>query len=112
MGKEMRVDLALQGPRSRDILNAIGLSAEDTYRLNKLKRTQLGHFTWNGLDLIISRTGYTGERMAFEIFIHPEKLPEFWDLLLEVGALLGLKTLRVGRARFPAHRSRIAALRS
>ena len=96
MGKEMRVDLALQGPRSRDILNAIGLSAEDTYRLNKLKRTQLGHFTWNGLDLIISRTGYTGERMAFEIFIHPEKLPEFWDLLLEVGAPLGLKPCGLG----------------
>ena len=96
MGKEMRVDLALQGPRSRDILNAIGLSAEDTYRLNKLKRTQLGHFTWQGLDLIISRTGYTGEKMAFEIFIHPEKLPEFWDMLLETGAPLGLKPCGLG----------------
>jgi len=96
MGKEMRVDLALQGPRSRDILNAIGLSVEDTYRLNKLKRTQLGHFTWQGLDLIISRTGYTGERMAFEIFIHPEKLPEFWDLLLNVGEPFGIKPCGLG----------------
>jgi glycine hydroxymethyltransferase len=96
IGKEMRVDLALQGPRSRDILNAIGLSADDTYRLNKLKRTQLGHFTWQGLDLIISRTGYTGEKMAFEIFIHPEKLPDFWDMLLEVGAPLGLMPCGLG----------------
>jgi glycine hydroxymethyltransferase len=96
MGKEMRVDLALQGPRSRDILNAIGLSTDDTYRLNKLKRTQLGHFTWQGLDLIISRTGYTGEKMAFEIFIHPEKLLDFWDMLLEVGAPLGLMPCGLG----------------
>ena len=96
LGQEMRVDLALQGPRSRDILNAIGLSAEDTHRLNKLKRTELGHFTWKGLDLIISRTGYTGERMAFEIFIHPEKLPEFWDMLLKVGEPFGLKPCGLG----------------
>ncbi|MDK2979954.1 MAG: glycine hydroxymethyltransferase [Chloroflexota bacterium] len=96
LGKEMRVDLALQGPRSRDILNAIGLSAEDTYRLNKLKRTELGHFTWNGLDLIISRTGYTGERMAFEIFIHPDKAPEFWDTLLKVGEPFGVKPCGLG----------------
>ena len=96
MGKEMRVDLALQGPRSRDILNAIGLSADDIYRLHKLQRTQLGHFTWKGLDLIISRTGYTGERMAFEIFIHPEKLPEFWDLLLKVGEPFGIKPCGLG----------------
>ncbi len=96
MGKEMRVDLALQGPRSRDILNAIGLSTDDTYRLNKLKRTQLGHFTWQGLDLIISRTGYTGEKMAFEIFIHPEKLPYFWDMLLKVGEPFGIKPCGLG----------------
>ncbi len=96
MGSEMRVDIALQGPRSRDILNAIGLSAADLYRLNKLKRTHLGHFTWEGLDLILSRTGYTGEKMAFEIFIHPEKAPKFWDMLLEVGAPFGIKPCGLG----------------
>ena len=96
MGEAMRVDLALQGPRSREILNKIGLSSDDLYKLNKLKRTELCHVTWNNLDLIVSRTGYTGERMAFEIFIHPDKAPEFWDKLLELGSPLGLKPCGLG----------------
>ena len=26
-----------------------------------------------GFNLIVSRTGYTGEKMAFELFVHPER---------------------------------------
>lgn len=96
MGKEMRVDIALQGPRSREILSKIGLSAEDVYTLNKLKRTQLGHVTWDGIDLIISRTGYTGEKVAYEIFIHPDKASKLWNKLLEVGEPLGMKLCGLG----------------
>ena len=96
MGDAMRVDIALQGPASKRILNKIGFSKADLYRLNRLKRTNLGHFTWNGNDLIISRTGYTGERVAFEIFIHPDKAVEFWDKLLKVGEPLGLKPCGLG----------------
>ena len=95
-GDGMRVDLALQGPRSRDILCELGISADDQYKVKKLKRTQLCHVTWDGLDLIVSRTGYTGESMAFEIFIHPEKAPHFWDKVLEIGTPLGLKPCGLG----------------
>jgi glycine hydroxymethyltransferase len=96
MGAAMRVDIALQGRASKKILNKIGFSKADLYRLNKLRRTQLGHFTWNGIDLIISRTGYTGESIAFEIFIHPDKAIELWDTLLEAGEPLGLKPCGLG----------------
>jgi glycine hydroxymethyltransferase len=95
-GQEMKVDIALQGPLSREILGKIGLSDNDIYRLNKLKRTQLNHFIWNGLDLIISRTGYTGEKLAFEIFIHPDKAIDLWNKLLETGAPFGLKPCGLG----------------
>ena len=44
-----------------------------------------------GLDVIISRTGYTGERVAYELFVHPDKAPELWHKLLEAGEPLGLK---------------------
>jgi glycine hydroxymethyltransferase len=96
MGAEMRVDIALQGPLSRDILCKIGISDQDIAKLKKLKRTQLCHITWNGQDLIASRTGYTGEKMAFEIFIHPERALEFWNKVIAVGSPLGLKPCGLG----------------
>ncbi len=96
MGTEMRVDIALQGPLSRDILCAIGISKEDIAKLKRLKRTQLCHITWNGQDLIASRTGYTGEKMAFEIFIHPAKALDLWNKIIEVGGPLGLKPCGLG----------------
>lgn len=49
-----------------------------------------------GFDLIISRTGYTGERVAYELFIHPEKSVELWQKLLKVGEPYGLKPVGLG----------------
>jgi glycine hydroxymethyltransferase len=44
-----------------------------------------------GINVVISRTGYTGERTAFELFVHPDQTPEFWKALLEAGQPFGLK---------------------
>jgi glycine hydroxymethyltransferase len=44
-----------------------------------------------GIDVVISRNGYTGERTAFELFVHPDKTPAFWKALLEAGEPFGLK---------------------
>jgi glycine hydroxymethyltransferase len=49
-----------------------------------------------GFDLIVSRTGYTGENMAFELFIHPERAVDFWKSLLKVGKKFGLKPVGLG----------------
>jgi glycine hydroxymethyltransferase len=92
----MRVDLALQGPLSKQILAKVGFTPEDVIRIDKLKRTQLCHATWEERDLIISRTGYTGEKMAFEVFIHPDASVEFWEKLIEVGGPLGLMPCGLG----------------
>jgi len=64
-GDAMRVDIALQGPKSRDILLAMGVDDETRTRIMKLKRTELFDAVVGGFDLIVSRTGYTGEKMAF-----------------------------------------------
>ncbi len=90
-GSDMRVDIALQGPKSRDILLALGADPETARRVKALKRTELCDAVIGGFDLIVSRTGYTGEAMAFELFVHPDRSPEFWEALLRVGAPLGLK---------------------
>lgn len=95
-GGDMRVDIALQGPRSRDILLALGVDAPMRKRIMALKRTELCEAVVGGFDLVVSRTGYTGERMAFELFVHPDKAPEFWNRLLEAGAPLGLKPCGLG----------------
>lgn len=95
-GEDMRVDIALQGPKSREILLALGVSAEDRKRIMALKRTQLTEAVVGGIDLIVSRTGYTGEKMAFELFVHPDRAVELWTKLMEAGEPLGLKPAGLG----------------
>ena len=95
-GADMKVDLALQGPRSRDILLSLDMDTDTKNRIKRLQRTQLCEAKINGLDLVVSRTGYTGERMAFELFVHPDKAVELWDALIEVGTPKGLKPNGLG----------------
>lgn len=95
-GPDMRVDIALQGPKSREILLALGVDAQTRKRIMALKRTELCDATVGGFDLVVSRTGYTGERMAFELFVHPDRAPELWQRLTEIGAPLGLKPCGLG----------------
>ncbi len=96
MNEEMRVDIALQGPFARDILLALGADEEMVKRIMGLKRTQLCEGTLGDFDLVISRTGYTGEKMAFELFVHPERARELFRRLLEVGESMGIKPIGLG----------------
>ncbi|MBI3242183.1 MAG: serine hydroxymethyltransferase [Chloroflexi bacterium] len=86
---DMRVDIALQGPKSREILLALG--ANNKSLITKLKRTELCRATVGGFDLIVARTGYTGEQMGFELFVHPDHVVDLWNALMKAGAPLGLK---------------------
>ncbi len=95
-GKDMRVDIALQGPKSREILLSLGVDAPTRARIMALKRTELCEAVVGGFDLVVSRTGYTGEKMAFELFVHPDRAPEMWAALMEKGAPLGLKPCGLG----------------
>lgn len=95
-GADMRVDIALQGPRSLDILLALGSDDKTATRLKRLPWSGLMQGVIGGFDLIVSRTGYTGERVAFELFIHPEKSAELWKSLIEVGEPVGLKPTGLG----------------
>ena len=95
-GADMRVDIPLQGPRSRDILLAMGVSDADRKRIMKLKRTQLCDAVVGGIDLIVSRTGYTGEKMCFELFVHPDKAEEMVRKMLAAGEPFGVKPCGLG----------------
>jgi glycine hydroxymethyltransferase len=93
---EMRVDIALQGPKAVDILFSLGADPSDLKKILKLKRTELCEAVVGGYDLIISRTGYTGEKIGFELFVHPEHARNLFQDLLDVGIPLGLKPIGLG----------------
>ena len=82
---DARVDIALQGPASAECLRNI-FGAD----FSKLKSFTFTNTKAEGLDLIISRTGYTGAKMGFELFVHPIKAPLLWDTILEKGKNLGV----------------------
>jgi glycine hydroxymethyltransferase len=92
-GAERRVDLALQGPRSHDILRALGGGAEALYALRRLRRTEVMQGTLGGFDLIIARTGYTGEPRGYELFVHPERAVALWEALMAAGEPMGLQPI-------------------
>ena len=95
-GDDMRVDIALQGPKSRDTLLAMGVDDATRARIMKLKRTELCNAVVGGFDLIVSRTGYTGEKMAFELFVHPDRAAEFWLAVMKAGEQFGVKPIGLG----------------
>jgi glycine hydroxymethyltransferase len=95
-GVDMRVDIALQGQKSREILLAMGCDQDTKARILALKRTELCDAVVGGFDLVVSRTGYTGEKMAFELFIHPDRAVALWDDLMKIGTPLGMKPCGLG----------------
>jgi glycine hydroxymethyltransferase len=67
-----------------------------TRAASKLKRTELCDAVVGGFDLIVSRTGYTGEKMAFELFVHPERAVDFWNAVMKAGEPFGVKPIGLG----------------
>ena len=77
--------LQLQGPNSRDILRAAFGDAPA-----ELKYYRFIEYDWNGVPLVISRTGWSSE-LGYEIFLRDgARGDELWDYLMEVGTPMGL----------------------
>jgi aminomethyltransferase len=74
--------LSLQGPKSKDIL--VGLITSG--RLPEPLRNYLSTAYINDSRVLISRTGYTGEPLCFELFIERGDVFKIWELLLDRGA--------------------------
>jgi glycine hydroxymethyltransferase len=72
-------------------------------RLLRIKRTEVmearipsSRAPGGAFDLIVARTGYTGEPRGFEIFVSAEAMVALWEQLMEVGAPLGLQPIGLG----------------
>ncbi len=68
--------LDVQGPRSRDVLKALGAAG-----IEKLTYYTFDQFQISGIPCLISRTGYTGE-LGYEIYCPWEKAKEIWKTIL------------------------------
>ena len=91
--------LALQGPTSRDLLQAA--TETDISRLGYFRATdtQIG-----AAQVTVTRTGYTGD-LGYEIWIDPQDAEGVWDVLIERGHAYGIKaagTLALDMARVEA----------
>jgi len=77
--------LALQGPRSREILEAATRSEWSDVKYFRRRRTEIG-----GIEVDVTRTGYTGD-LGYELWIPSEAAVEVWDAVFEAGAAFGIR---------------------
>jgi aminomethyltransferase len=80
-------NVSVQGPRSREIMKKITWTPDHQVSLQDLGwfRFTIGNLhQLNGIPIMVSRTGYTGE-LGYEIFCHPRHATEVWDAVMEAG---------------------------
>ncbi len=79
--------LAVQGPTSFSVLSRMGLTG-----LAELKPFGLTHVDFEGAELMVSRTGFTGD-LGYELWIAPEKAEALWDKLFAAGEVTGIRAI-------------------
>ncbi|MGH8251127.1 MAG: aminomethyltransferase family protein [Steroidobacteraceae bacterium] len=79
--------LALQGPTSCAVLKAIGCTGAD-----KMRPFDIAYFPFAGTELMLSRTGFTGD-LGYELWIDPAQALALWDALFEKGANHGIRPM-------------------
>ncbi|TCU29417.1 aminomethyltransferase [Rhizobium azibense] len=88
-------NIAVQGPKSRDILKEIIWTAPRQPTIGELEwfRFTVGRIgDLEGAPVVVSRTGYTGE-LGYEIFCHPKDALKVFDAVWKAGAPHGLKPM-------------------
>lgn len=82
--------VAVQGPQSLNILkNLVNFDLENLNNFN-FRTCEL-----NKMNILISRTGYTGER-GYELYIKPEDAEKIWNTIYKKGENFGLKPVGLG----------------
>lgn len=75
--------IAVQGPKSKDILKVMTGGAEVTPENVK---NALNTCEMDGKPVRVAKTGYTGEPIGYELFCKSEDAMYFWNRLIELGA--------------------------
>ena len=77
--------LGIQGPTSCSILKAIGFEG-----VENLKPFDIKHYDYQGHEIIISRTGFSGD-LGYEACMANDAALSFWDALFDNGEIYGIK---------------------
>jgi aminomethyltransferase len=79
--------LAVQGPTSCAALRQMGLQ-----NLENLKPFGIAWYDFQGAELMVSRTGFTGD-LGYEVWIEPAKAEALWDALFVAGRDRGIRAI-------------------
>ncbi len=77
--------ISVQGPRSREFLESV----TDGIDFPSLRFFRFGSAVINGTQLILSRSGYTGE-LGYELYVPSDEAAILWDYLETEGKAFGL----------------------
>lgn len=90
IGCDCRVGIALQGPVAMSVLAGVVEDKKVQERIEKLGFFQFVETAVYGIECLVSRTGYTGAKIGFELFVHPAKATQLWNKLVQDGKSFGL----------------------
>ena len=79
--------LAFQGPTSCAVLKNLGLAG-----IERLPPFGIAYFPFAGGELMVSRTGYTGD-LGYELWIDPSRALALWDALFKAGEHHGIRPM-------------------
>jgi aminomethyltransferase len=79
--------LAFQGPTTCAVLKKMGLAG-----VEKLTPFGIAYFPFAGVELMVSRTGFTGD-LGYELWIDPSRALALWDALFAAGADHGIRPM-------------------
>ncbi len=79
--------LSLQGPTAWAVLQASGIGG-----VERLTPFEIGTFRLGELQLLISRTGFTGD-LGYELWIDPAHAEALWDALMAGGRTRGIRPI-------------------
>jgi len=85
------VQLAVQGPKSELTLQKIFTST----KLSEIEYYNFNIVNYNGHNIILSRTGYTGED-GFELYFSSDIATEIWNKIFESGKEFDIKPIGLG----------------
>ena len=76
--------LSFQGPNTRKVLNKVAETSVDGLKYFRLMKNKI-----NGIEITISRTGYTGD-LGYEIWVDAKDALHIWDAIMDAGADYGI----------------------
>jgi len=89
-GADALVGLALQGPASRRLLAGLCGGPREAALVMRLGLHHMTQVTLAGVTARVARTGYTGEKYGYELYVHPDRARQVWEAILEAGESAGV----------------------